>query len=122
MSVEVLLLSRDLALLNVMRRVCDEAGIALQLATDAPEAEDMLARAKFDGLVADCDDVPSATTVIQNLRKGASNRSAVVFAIRNCAGITVRDAFEIGANFVLDKPVNVDRAATSGCQSKFRSS
>lgn len=110
MSVEVLLLSRDLALLNVVRRVCDEAGISLKLATDAPEAEEMLARAKFDGVIADCDDVPSATTVVQNLRKGISNRSAIVFAIRNCVGISVRNAFELGANFVLDKPVNIERA------------
>ncbi len=110
MSVEILLLSSDLALLNVVRRVCDEAGMALQLATDAPEAEEMLARAKFDGLIVDCDDVPAAAAVIQNLRKGVSNRSAVVFAVRNCAGTTVRHAFELGANFVLDKPVNVERA------------
>ncbi len=111
MAVEILLLSHDLALLNVVRRVCDDAGIALQLATDAPEAEEMLSRAKFDGVIADCDDVPAAVSVIQNLRKGASNRTAIVFAVRNCAGTTVRNAFEIGANFVLDKPVNVDRAA-----------
>lgn len=111
MSVEVLLLSRDLSLLNVIRRVCDETNVSLQLSTDAPEAEDMLARRKFDGFIVDCDDVPDSGKVVQNLRKGSSNRSAVVFVIRSGSGISVRNAFEVGANFVLDKPVNIDRAS-----------
>ncbi len=110
MSIEVLLLSSDLALLNVIRRVCDESDIALQLATDREEADQMLARSKFDGLVVDCDDVPGAVELLTNLRKGTSNRSAVVFIIRSGRGVTVRNAFEIGANFVLDKPVDVDSA------------
>src|SRR5512146_611805 len=110
MSIEVLLLSSDLALLNVIRRVCDESDVALQLATDSEEAEEMLARSKFDGLVVDCDDVAGSANVLQNLRKGTSNRSAVVFVIRSGRGMTVRNAFEIGANFVLDKPVNTDAA------------
>lgn len=110
MSVAVLLLSGDLALLNVIRHVCDEAGISLQLATDASETEEMLRSSKFDGFIADCDDIPEGAAVVQNLRKGASNRSAVVFVIRGGNGITVRSAFEIGANFVLDKPVNIERA------------
>ncbi len=110
MSIEVLLLSSDLALLNVVRRVCDESDVALQLATDSQEAEQMLARSKFDGIVADCDDVPEATKLVRDVRKGGSNRSAVVFVIRSGRGITVRNAFEIGANFVLDKPVAADSA------------
>jgi len=110
MSVEVLLLSQDDALLQLIRRVCEEAGISLELASDAPEASDMLARRRFDGLIVDCDAVPDASGVIVDLRKGSSNRSAVVFLIRNGTGLTVRSAFEMGANFVLDKPVTAERA------------
>ncbi len=110
MSLEVLLLSNDLALLNTIRRVCDDSSIVMRLAADAVEAEGMLSKGKFDGVIVDCDEIPGSVSVIQNLRKGASNRSAVAFVIRNGHAITVRNAFEAGANFVLDKPVNVDRA------------
>lgn len=111
MSVEVLLLTRDLSLVNVVRRVCDDGGIVVHCANEAAEAEDMLGRRKFDGLIADCDEIPSSISLLKKLRKGVSNRSAIVFAIRNGSGISTREAFENGANFVLDKPVNVDRAS-----------
>lgn len=110
MAVEVLLLSNDLALLNTIRRVCDDTAIAMSLASDPVEAEQMLRKGKFDGIILDCDEIPGAVPLLQNLRKGASNRSAVAFVIRNGHDITFRSAFEAGANFVLDKPVNMDRA------------
>lgn len=110
MSVEVLFLSRDLALSNVIRAVCEDTGIALRLATESAQAEQLLANSKFDGLIADCDDVPGAVPLVQKLRRGVSNRSAIIFIIRSGSGISVRQAFELGASFVLDKPVNAERA------------
>jgi CheY-like chemotaxis protein len=105
MSVQVLLLSQDRPVLGVFRRVCEENGITLQYATESAEAAAVLARSKIDGFIADCDDVVGAAEVIVNLRKGTSNKSAVVFVLRAGEGLSVRTAFNIGANFVLDKPV-----------------
>jgi PilZ domain-containing protein len=49
---------------------------------------------------------------LREMRQGKSNRSCIAFAIVN-GRTTVQQAFEIGANFVLDKPISVERATRS---------
>jgi CheY-like chemotaxis protein len=43
--------------------------------------------------------------ILQNLRRTRSNRNSVAFAILN-GKTTTRQAFEMGANFVLQKPIS----------------
>jgi CheY-like chemotaxis protein len=72
----------------------------------------VLAEKKFDAVIVDCDDMDGSTRVLKAIRQVPSNKSTIAFAIVN--GITsVRDAFSMGANFVLDKPLSVERAARS---------
>lgn len=112
MALEALLLSRDDQVLKTMRRVLDEANIDVQVCSDAEAALQTLNRHKFDTFLVDCDDIPSAPMVLQQLRKGKSNKSCIAFALVS-GRTTVREAFEMGANFVLDKPVSVERAMRS---------
>src|SRR5436305_8356178 len=49
--------------------------------------------------------------MMRELRKGSSNRMAIVFAITH--GTSIHAAFDMGANFVLEKPVTPERAARS---------
>src|SRR5947209_4787096 len=105
-----LLLSRDHELIRTIRRAMEMVSIELEAVTDPEKASALLTTKKFDTFLCDCDDVHSGCQVIQRLRGGKSNKKAIVSAITN--GITtVKQAYEMGANFVLDKPVSLERAA-----------
>jgi hypothetical protein len=56
-------------------------------------------------VIVDCDDLQGGLDVLERLRKGASNKNSVSFAILNGHTKTHR-AFELGANFVLQKPIS----------------
>lgn len=106
---QALLLSRDHEMIRTFRRALDAVSIEVEAVTDPDVTLSMLASKKFDAVIVDCDDVHHATDVIAKLRAGKSNKKAIVFAVSN--GITtVKQAYELGANFVLDKPVNLERA------------
>src|SRR5215469_16922619 len=105
MALEALLLSRDPEVQKTMHRVLNEANIDVQVCSSAEDAMQILNRHKYDTFVVDCDDVPAAPMVLQQLRKGKSNKSCIAFALVN-GRTTVRQAFEMGANFVLDKPIS----------------
>lgn len=109
---KALLLTRDQEILRVIRRVLDTVSIHLETVTSTDAARQTLARRKFDAVLIDCDDVQSGCDVVRELRQGKSNAKSIVFAITNKI-TTVKDAFEFGANFILEKPVSVDRAARS---------
>lgn len=112
MPVESLLLARDAIALRVLRRVLDEIGVQLMVTTSAAEAAEVLSRRKFDAVIIDCDDIAGSSDVLKHLRQGASNKAAIVFAIVS-GGTSARDAFDLGANFVLDKPLSADRVQRS---------
>jgi CheY-like chemotaxis protein len=111
MALDALLLSRDPEVLRILPRIMRELGADLKLVSTINDAADMLWRRKFDAFIIDCDDLPGAPQLLQMLRKGSSNRSTVVFAVVRQS--TVRQAFEFGANFVVDKPLSQDRAQRS---------
>lgn len=112
MALEALVLSRDPEVLKTLGRVLDDANIDLKVCSTADDAITILNSHKYDTFVVDCDDVPGAPDVLQQLRKGKSNRSCIAFALVN-GRTSVRQAFEMGANFALDKPVSQERASRS---------
>src|SRR5512142_2238253 len=107
MRLEALILCRDPEALRLLRRVLPDLGINLVSCAGAAEAGELLQRRKFDALLADCD-LPGAAETLSSLRSGASNRSCIVFALI-AGATTARRAFELGANFVFDKPLSLDR-------------
>ncbi len=109
---KALLLTRDQDVLRVIRRVLETVSIEMETVTSTDAARQTIDRRKFDAILIDCDDVQSGCDLIRELRRGKSNSKSIVFAITNRV-TTVKDAFAIGANFVLDKPISPDRAARS---------
>jgi len=109
---KALLLTRDQEVLRVVRRVLETVTIDMETVTSTDAARQAIGRRKFDAVLVDCDDVQSGCDVIRELRGGKSNAKAIVFAITNRI-TTIHDAFTIGANFILEKPISVDRAARS---------
>jgi len=112
MPLEALLLSRDENVIRVFRRVFGEYNIELKVLANSGEGLVNIAHHKYDSVVVDCDDVPDGRDVLEALRTGRSNRSAIAFAILN-GTTTVKQANALGANFVLDKPLIMDRVSRS---------
>jgi CheY-like chemotaxis protein len=109
---KALLLTRDQEVLRVIRRVLETVTIDMETVTSTDAARQTISSRKFDAVLIDCDDVQSGCEVIKELRRGKSNSKSIVFAITNRV-TTVKGAFEMGANFVLDKPISPDRAGRS---------
>ena len=112
MALQALLLSRDPEVHRTIRRVLDAANIDLDLSNDSDQARHILMRRKYDALLVDCDDMPHGPLVLRELRRGKSNKSCIAFAIVN-GKTSIQQAFEMGANFVLDKPISLERATRS---------
>lgn len=112
MALQALLLSNDPEVHRTIRRVLDAANIDLDLSNNAEQARHILLRRKYDALLVDCDDMPHGPQVLKELRLGKSNKSCIAFAVVN-GKTNIQQAFEMGANFVLDKPIALDRATRS---------
>jgi CheY-like chemotaxis protein len=106
MVLESLLLSRDPEVLRIVRPALDKLGVSVEVCTGSEAGAEIVAAKKFDAIVIDCDDLNGGLDVLQNIRKGATNNSAVTFAILN-GGTSIRTVFGMGANFVLQKPVTM---------------
>jgi CheY-like chemotaxis protein len=112
MSLHSLLVSNDPAAVRLLRRIFGDVGISTVHQDNVDLAFDALGSRKFDAVLVDCDDMIGARDVLLGLRKLPSNKRAIVFAIVN-QQTSVQQAFELGANFVLDKPLAAERVTRS---------
>jgi len=104
MGLQSLLVSRDPHVVGVLRPTLEQLSIHVEVCPESHTGNEILLSEKFDGVVIDCDDLQGGLDVLASLKKGNSNRSSVAFAILN--GTTTQRAFELGANFVLQKPIS----------------
>ncbi len=104
MELNCLVLSRDPDLIQVLRPALEKLAIHLQLPADQHSGHQMLLSRKFDGVVVDCDDMEDGRAILREIRKAPSNHSSVAFAIVN-GTTSATKALELGANFVLQKPI-----------------
>lgn len=105
-----LLLSRDADVQRVVHRVLDGLATPLEVAASAGQATQLINGKKFDAVMIDVDEVENGATVLRGLRAGKSNNKSIAFAIIN-GTTSVKTAYELGANFVLTKPVTVERVS-----------
>jgi DNA-binding response OmpR family regulator len=111
MSLESLLLSRDLEVVRVVRPTLEKLSIEVEICQEAKKATDILIAEKFDAVIVDCDDLPGGLEVLQGLRSTPSNKNSVTFAVLNGKKTTTQEAFGMGVNFVLQKPISVLNAS-----------
>jgi DNA-binding response OmpR family regulator len=103
---ESLLLSRDADVFRVLRPTLEKLSIEVEVCQEAKKASEILIAEKFDAVIIDCDDLPGGAEVLEGLRSTPSNKSSVTFAIVNGAKTTTHQAFDMGVNFVLHKPLS----------------
>jgi CheY-like chemotaxis protein len=104
-------LSQDPDLVRVIRPTLEKLSIDVEICHEARAAADILISEKFDAVLVDCDDLKGGLEVLQGLRSTPSNRNSVTFAILNGKRTTTQDAFGMGANFVLQKPISALNAS-----------
>src|SRR2546423_928251 len=104
MTLESLLISQDAALLGVLRPTLEKLAVSVEVCSAIQTGSEMLRKRKFDAVIVDCDDLQGGVELLISLRTTQSNASSVAFAVLNGA-TTTQEAFKIGANFVLQKPL-----------------
>jgi DNA-binding response OmpR family regulator len=104
MNLESLLISRDAALLGVLQPTLEKISVSVEVCPESQSGFALLGRRKFDAVIIDCDDLPGGIDLLSNMRAASSNSKSVAFAVLN-GKTTTQDAFQRGANFVLQKPL-----------------
>ena len=111
MSLKSLVLCSDEKIVRVLRRVLGDLEIDVELCVDSDSALRKLTRQRFEAIIVDVMD-DGATEVLRSARTAPCNKQAVAVAIVEPI-IGLKAVFEIGAHFVLYKPVSIERAKTS---------
>jgi c-di-GMP-binding flagellar brake protein YcgR len=111
MSLKSLVLCSDEKIVRVLRRVLGDLDIAVELCADSDSALRKLTRERFEAIIVDIVD-DGASEVLRSARTAPCNKQAVAVAIVEPI-IGLKAVFEIGAHFVLYKPVTSERAKSS---------
>jgi CheY-like chemotaxis protein len=112
MNLQSLVLCSDEKIVRVLRRVLNDLEIAVDQCADTEVAVQKLSRRRFEAVIVDCDDPEMASQILKAARNAPSNKKAVAVAIIDSQS-DVRSAFELGAHFVLYKPISAERAKAS---------
>jgi DNA-binding NarL/FixJ family response regulator len=105
MNLDSLLISRDADLLGVLRPALENISVDVEVCPEFQGGNDLLAKRKFDAVIIDCDDLQNGFDLLKGLRQTQSNAKSVAFAVLN-GKTTTQEAFQSGANFVLQKAVS----------------
>lgn len=97
--------------MRVLRRTLGDLEIGVELCADAESALRKLTRHRFEAIIVDCAG-PGTADVLRSARIALCNKRAVAVAIVD-AGVGLRAMFDLGAHFVLYKPVSSERAKSS---------
>lgn len=112
MSLKALVLCADDKIVRVLRRILSELEIGIEHCAEPDGAICKLTRHRFEAVIIDCTDLKTATVVLKSARSAPVNKRAIAVAIMD--GHTgLRTAFDMGAHFVLYKPVSSERAKSS---------
>src|ERR1700676_4158775 len=111
MSLKALLLCSDEKIVRVLRRVLGDLDIAVELCVNSDTALRKLTRQRFEAIIVDCAD-DGANDVLRSARSAPCNKQAVAVAIVEPI-VGLKAVFDVGAHFILYKPVSAERAKSS---------
>jgi c-di-GMP-binding flagellar brake protein YcgR len=111
MNLKSLVLCSDEKIVRILRRTLGDLEIGVELCSDADSALRKLTRQRFEAIIVDCAGEGSSE-VLRSARSAPCNKQAVAVAIVEPA-VGLKSVFDIGAHFVLYKPVSSERAKSS---------
>lgn len=113
-----LLLSNDDRAVRVLRRVLSEIDVDVEHCSGADAALQKITRQRFEAVIVDCATPHVAGAVLKAARSAPTNKRAVAVAVledqpTNENQNALKHAFEMGAHFVLFKPISLERTRAS---------
>src|SRR5579872_1464409 len=111
MNLRSLLLCSDEKIVRVLRRTLGDMDISVEHCSSSEVALRHLTRERYEAIIVDCAG-PGAASVLRGARTAPCNKRAVAVAILDPA-VGLRSAFDLGAHFLLYKPVSAERAKSS---------
>ena len=112
MNLKSLLLSSDERTVRVLRRVLSDLEIDLEHCSDADDAIRRITRQRFEAIIVDGANAEDAGAVLRGAKAAPVNKRALGIVLVE-APVGLKGGFEMGAHFVLNKPLAVERAKTS---------
>ncbi|HEY1464081.1 MAG TPA: PilZ domain-containing protein [Terriglobales bacterium] len=112
MSLQSLVFCSDDKILRVLRRVLSDLDIQMDHCLNADSTIHKITRQRYEAIIVDCSDEATASPILKSIRSAPSNKRAIAVAILD-AQTAVRGAFDLGAHFVLYKPISNERAKSS---------
>jgi CheY-like chemotaxis protein len=108
-SMKFLVTTHDMVVQQVFSRAAAEMTATVEVCEDVKSGFTALEQQRFDVVVIDCDDVYQGSSLLRTVHASRPNKSSVVMAITNGA-TNAADAVDLGAQFVVAKPLSPDRA------------
>jgi DNA-binding response OmpR family regulator len=109
---ESLLLCSDDSVVRVLRRVLTDLEIGVEHCTDIDSAIQKLTRQRFEAVIVDCTTKEIAAKILKGAHSAPANKRAIAVAIIDGQS-ALKSAFELGAHFVLFKPISLERTKAS---------
>ncbi|HVO64756.1 MAG TPA: TonB family protein [Terriglobales bacterium] len=109
MTFQALLFCQDEKTARLTTQILNELEFTVETQTEPFAAVKKLMAQHFDAVVVDCDNEQNASLLFKGARNSQLNSSSLAVAVvEGQAGVA--NAFRIGANLVLTKPINVEQA------------
>ncbi len=112
MSLTSLVVCADASAVQVLSRILSDLGIEVEQSNESSAALARLNAQAFDAVLIDCQDEAAALDLITRARKQPANPTTLVIALVDSSN-DVREVFARAANFVLYKPISLERATHS---------
>jgi DNA-binding response OmpR family regulator len=117
-GLQCLLLSSDDKAVRVLRRVLSEIDVEVEHCSQSDAAVQKITRQRFEAVIVDCTTAQIASTVLRGTRSSPANKRAITVGLLEDLPTTetqnaLKNAFEMGAHFVLFKPISLERARSS---------
>jgi DNA-binding response OmpR family regulator len=112
MGLKSLLLSSDEKTVRVLRRVLSDLEIDVEHCSAVDEAIRRITRHRFEAIIVDGANAEDAGSVLRGAKAAPVNKRALTVVLVE-APVGLKGGFELGAHFVLHKPLAVERAKAS---------
>ncbi len=112
MNLKSLLMSSDERTVRVLRRVLSDMEIDVEHCTSAGAAIRRITRQRFEAIIVDGTNVEEADSVLRGAKAAPVNKRALTIVLVEFP-LGLKGGFEMGAHFVLHKPLAVERAKAS---------
>ncbi len=112
MNLKSLLLSSDEKTVRVLRRVLSDLEIGVEHCSAADDAIRRITRERFEAIIVDGANAEEAGSVLRGAKAAPVNKRALTVMLVE-SSVRLKGGFEMGAHFVLHKPLAVERAKAS---------